>query len=413
MAKTWFSVSVELLGGRGEGLWPRPGRIFAVGPSHTFEQLADAINTAFARWDRSHLSVFNLADGSVVTDPYNGPELTNSMQGPIEEFVDFTKAKVSKFVKPGAEFQFTFDLGDGWTHLCRVGPMKVDPLDTLGIIPAEPLPYWGWGTIPDQHGRRTADDDGETEVPDEPAQPPPMLGNRWPNEEDLPLVDIRGVRAATATGDAKTYLQALTGCHIDDALQQAAAGMPMALGKRRKQAESIALSFINHLTWRRFRGDQVLADALLAHLRDQTEPELGMRVDVELMSVFAEGNEFDTGGGYIDLRTGEVYPAVSADPATVGAEDAIDLEAEPDRWLEFPSERTHDSWEDMRDFAGRIRDEQLRDRLQNAIEGRGAFKRFKDAIAEAGRTDRWQLFSEDRKLGRAREFLAENGIPVV
>src|SRR3954451_10538166 len=43
MARTWLSVTVELLGGRGEELWPWPGRIFAVGPSHTFMDLANAI----------------------------------------------------------------------------------------------------------------------------------------------------------------------------------------------------------------------------------------------------------------------------------------------------------------------------------------------------------------------------------
>ena len=65
MARTWLSVTVELLGGRGEELWPWPGRVFAVGRSHTFMDLADAVNDAFARWDRAHLSVFTLADGRV------------------------------------------------------------------------------------------------------------------------------------------------------------------------------------------------------------------------------------------------------------------------------------------------------------------------------------------------------------
>ena len=75
MARTWLSVTVELLGGRGEELWPWPGRIFAVGPSHTFMDLADAINDAFARWDRSHLSMFTLADGRVITDEETGAEM--------------------------------------------------------------------------------------------------------------------------------------------------------------------------------------------------------------------------------------------------------------------------------------------------------------------------------------------------
>src|SRR6478735_8467841 len=94
MARTWLSVTVELLGGRGEELWPWPGRIFAVGPSHTFMDLANAINGAFARWDRSHLSMFTLADGRVVTDAETGAEMVSSMGGPITETVDIESAKV-------------------------------------------------------------------------------------------------------------------------------------------------------------------------------------------------------------------------------------------------------------------------------------------------------------------------------
>jgi hypothetical protein len=34
------------------------GPVFAVGPSHTFADLARAIDNAFARWDLSHLTLF-------------------------------------------------------------------------------------------------------------------------------------------------------------------------------------------------------------------------------------------------------------------------------------------------------------------------------------------------------------------
>ncbi|MGV9870760.1 hypothetical protein [Rhodococcus koreensis] len=105
-------MRVELLGGRGEELWPWPGRVFAVGPSHTFLDLANAINDAFARWDRSHLSMFTLADGRMVTDIETGAEMVESLGGPITEAVDIESAKVARLLKPGAEFAFTFDLGD-------------------------------------------------------------------------------------------------------------------------------------------------------------------------------------------------------------------------------------------------------------------------------------------------------------
>ncbi|MDN5758306.1 MAG: hypothetical protein L0H59_07200, partial [Tomitella sp.] len=96
MARTWCSVTVELLGGRGEELWPRPGRVFAVGPSHTFLDFADAVNDAFARWDRSHLSMFTLADGRVVADEETGADMAGSIGGPIMAPIDIAAAKVSR-----------------------------------------------------------------------------------------------------------------------------------------------------------------------------------------------------------------------------------------------------------------------------------------------------------------------------
>ena len=64
MARTWITVRVDLVGGRGEDLWPRPGRLLVASRSHTFRQLATAIDDAFARWDRAHLHEFTLPDGA-------------------------------------------------------------------------------------------------------------------------------------------------------------------------------------------------------------------------------------------------------------------------------------------------------------------------------------------------------------
>lgn len=50
MARTWLSIRVELVEGHGERFWPRPGPVFAAARSHTFAQLAHAIDHAFARF---------------------------------------------------------------------------------------------------------------------------------------------------------------------------------------------------------------------------------------------------------------------------------------------------------------------------------------------------------------------------
>jgi hypothetical protein len=122
-----------------------------VGPSHTFGQLADAINAAFARWDLSHLHEFELADGRRIGYPSDD-------YAPDLEWEDQAKLKVARELKPGDEFEFVFDFGDDWRHRCRVLEGKVDPADEYGPIPDRPVPIWGWGWIPDQYGRESLDE---------------------------------------------------------------------------------------------------------------------------------------------------------------------------------------------------------------------------------------------------------------
>jgi len=168
MARTWLSIRIDLVEGHGEHLWPRPGRIFAAARSHTFAQLARATDDAFARWDRAHLHEFRLADGTRLTTPHVDWEDL----GPA---IDDRQARLSR-LGLGERFVYVFDFGDDWTHLCTVGPTRVDPLETLGIVRREPLPYFGWGDIPDQYRRRWDGDDGESRQPEDPelADLPPL-----------------------------------------------------------------------------------------------------------------------------------------------------------------------------------------------------------------------------------------------
>lgn len=76
----------------------------------------------------------------------------------------------------GEEFIYTFDLGDNWRHRCLLADTVIDPDEVLGVVPGRPLPYWGWGVIPDAYGRLWDGDDGQTPVPAPPHQPWP-----WPD----------------------------------------------------------------------------------------------------------------------------------------------------------------------------------------------------------------------------------------
>ena len=169
MANTWFSITVELVEGRDLSFWPRPGRIFAASPAHTFGDLSRAIDPAFARWDLSHLHEFRMANETSIGEI--DPRLDQD-----EDLVDEEATKL-KILSPGDRFLYVYDLGDGCHHLCTVAKEKIDPVQTLGIAPTEPMAYWGWGEMPDQYGRRWSGDDGESFLPADPkkADLPPFF----------------------------------------------------------------------------------------------------------------------------------------------------------------------------------------------------------------------------------------------
>jgi len=141
--KDWYLIRVELTSGRGEDFDPPPGRDFLVSPRHTFRQLAESINAAFARWDLGHLYVFRLPDGS---------RIGTAFEDATEQAA--ARMKVAKRLE-GEVFDYEFDFGDSWEHRCTVLETGVVPEDAYGVRPKGPVAVWGWGMIPDQYGRTT------------------------------------------------------------------------------------------------------------------------------------------------------------------------------------------------------------------------------------------------------------------
>ena len=83
---------------------------------------------------------------------------------------------------------------------------------------------------------------------------------------------------------------------------------------------------------------------------------------------------------------------------------------DPDKWLWVHCEGSRDSYRDMERFIGTVRDPGRADRLEIAISGRGAFRRFKDVLGRwSGELERWYVFSAERQRGRARAWLADAG----
>ncbi|MEE2056072.1 hypothetical protein [Rhodococcus artemisiae] len=139
-------------------------------------------------------------------------------------------------------------------------------------------------------------------------------------------------------------------------------------------------AILEELTWRAGTGDGVLAEDLLACLRGEPPAGRVVPVDLEMLGIELEGDLEMSTGGYVDLRTGEVFDASSTDPMMVGEDAAVDVEAEPDHWLRFDRADSRDGWHDMAAFTERNHDAALRERLERAIEGNGAFGRFRDLV---------------------------------
>jgi hypothetical protein len=117
---------------------------------------------------------------------------------------------------------------------------------------------------------------------------------------------------------------------------------------------------------------------------------------------------------YLDLHRGEVL-MVPID--RFGDDDDWPSEEEIDTRLaaghlvhiEPLGSRVEYGW--MGDFAASVCDVRLRDRLEVALDGRGAFRRFKDVLlGHPAERERWFALRDERLHEAAREWLAEHDI---
>lgn len=102
---------------------------------------------------------------------------------------------------------------------------------------------------------------------------------------------------------------------------------------------------------------------------------------------------------FIDPRSGEVVPWMEDGDEPCPDEDGA-------RYIDpVPS---GEAYRDMQDFVARVPDRRAADLLGRAIEGRGAFRRFKDTLFEFPELrDTWFKFHDVRMRRRAIEWLVD------
>lgn len=88
------------------------------------------------------------------------------------------------------------------------------------------------------------------------------------------------------------------------------------------------------------------------------------------------------------------------------ARDILDT----NKYIEFPEKDSREEWELLREFCQKVPDEKTANELYNLIQGKGAFRRFKDAIIRFGLEDDWYEFRDHAQQQAAIDWCVSNDI---
>ena len=120
MARTWWSITVELIEGtRGQVLAATRPRLRCGAEPHLRRPRR---RHRIGVWSLgpAHLREFRLDDETRIGIP--------DADWGHDDILDERTTKLSR-LGAGDRFLYVFDFGDGWHHLCVVGDSKIDPLD--------------------------------------------------------------------------------------------------------------------------------------------------------------------------------------------------------------------------------------------------------------------------------------------
>jgi hypothetical protein len=110
-------------------------------------------------------------------------------------------------------------------------------------------------------------------------------------------------------------------------------------------------------------------------------------LDWDALEIAVERNSPDT-DSYLDLQTGRVTTITTGDPEAALNRQQVSENIRNYLRIEPASSREQYRW--MEKFVGSVTDEPLRERLIISVDGKGAFRRFKDVLlAYPAERERW------------------------
>ncbi len=118
---------------------------------------------------------------------------------------------------------------------------------------------------------------------------------------------------------------------------------------------------------------------------------------------------------YLDTKTGELLLVSDEFMDTNETEEIYErLDSEPERYLSIPTESSREGYQDMVAFTESLEDENLKEKFWIALDGRGAFRRFKDVLlSHPEKREEWFKFQDERLEKRVMEWLEENEIELI
>ncbi len=138
-----------------------------------------------------------------------------------------------------------------------------------------------------------------------------------------------------------------------------------------------------------------------------------LRIDLGELCDAIENSSFEN-EYFLDLETGEILfvSEYSDDEETEKLKASIEEEFE--RYERIPKAESNEGYQDMVDFIATIDNERLVELLEVAINGKGAFRRFKDVLLNyPGERERWFNFKDNRIEEKALEWLDDIDVSLI
>ncbi|MBP2242483.1 hypothetical protein J2Z40_003057 [Cytobacillus eiseniae] len=113
-----------------------------------------------------------------------------------------------------------------------------------------------------------------------------------------------------------------------------------------------------------------------------------------------------------NLRTAEEEDSIEHLPEwqQEELEDAVDIINNFDNYEQLPTTYEINEYDMLEDFCYSLRDGRNKDILITAIQGKGAFRRFKDHILQLGIEEEWYTYRNECYKELAIEWCKEHGI---